>query len=441
MTVSKARALPVAALSAIGALSFVPSPASAQPAPAPVPALAPAHSFPLSSEERRALLALEIAARGSDRAAQDAALAQASAVARSDGARHALAHFQLEIGRARQDVAMTSQAVDALAGSSLATREELPSLLVNQALRAYYENQHGRAERLLSRAVELDPTNGALTADYAQLKSMIGGALIQGGRQQEAQTQFRESVTMFERAIQLQTAAGQAVPESWYKRGAAVAFDHNLAPQSVVFARLLVSTYPSPVNWRDALFLYSRAVPADPALSLDIMRLQRAARALSGERDYVGFAQALEQAQQPPTSAKLAGEMKAVLDEGVERGMLSASEPIVRQLNTANNRRATTQRAALAAARTQALAGTSGTAAREAGDAHFGFGMYGEAAELYAAALQKGGEDANLVNTRLGAALALAGRRPEAEVAFGAVTGPRADLAGFWLAWLARRPA
>ena len=56
------------------------------------------------------------------------------------------------------------------------------------------------------------------------------------------------------------------------------------------------------------------------------------------------------------------------------------------------------------------------------------------------AALQKGGEDANLVNTRLGAALALAGRRAEAEAAFRAVTGPRADLAGFWLAWLARRP-
>jgi len=41
----------------------------------------------------------------------------------------------------------------------------------------------------------------------------------------------------------------------------------------------------------------------------------------------------------------------------------------------------------------------------------------------------------------LGASLALAGRRPEAEAALHAVTGPRADLAGFWLAWLARRPA
>jgi hypothetical protein len=35
----------------------------------------------------------------------------------------------------------------------------------------------------------------------------------------------------------------------------------------------------------------------------------------------------------------------------------------------------------------------------------------------------------------------MAGRRPEAEAALRLVTGPRADLAGFWLLWLARRPA
>jgi Flp pilus assembly protein TadD len=90
--------------------------------------------------------------------------------------------------------------------------------------------------------------------------------------------------------------------------------------------------------------------------------------------------------------------------------------------------------------RTRGAAGT-GAQARAAADASFAFGQYGEAATLYQAALLKGGEDPNLVNTRLGAALALAGRRPEAELALRAVTGPRADLAGYWLVWLAHRPA
>jgi len=156
---------------------------------------------------------------------------------------------------------------------------------------------------------------------------------------------------------------------------------------------------------------------------------------LGGEHEYLAFARALSEAGLP-------GEAKAVLDEGTERGRIDATKPAISTLAAGINRRATTDRAALARQRTAALAAAgTGRSARAAGDAHYGFGMYAEAAELYRAALQKGGEDADLVNSRLGAALALAGRRAEAEAALQAVTGPRADLAGFWLTWLARRPA
>jgi tetratricopeptide (TPR) repeat protein len=98
-------------------------------------------------------------------------------------------------------------------------------------------------------------------------------------------------------------------------------------------------------------------------------------------------------------------------------------------------------RASLARAHTAALAAADGRAARRTADAFFGYGQYAEAAELYRAALQKGGEDAGLVNVRLGTALALAGRRTEAETAFRAVTGgDRAELARLWLLWLAQHP-
>ena len=61
--------------------------------------------------------------------------------------------------------------------------------------------------------------------------------------------------------------------------------------------------------------------------------------------------------------------------------------------------------------------------ARRTADAYYGYGQYAKAAALYRAALQKGGEDPNLVNLRLGIALAQAGNRAEAETAFRAVTG------------------
>jgi len=72
------------------------------------------------------------------------------------------------------------------------------------------------------------------------------------------------------------------------------------------------------------------------------------------------------------------------------------------------------------------------------GDAYYGYGEYGPAAELYRAALDKG-MDAGVANIRLGAALAMAGQRAPAEAAFRAVTGPRAELAQLWLLWLSRR--
>jgi Flp pilus assembly protein TadD len=62
-----------------------------------------------------------------------------------------------------------------------------------------------------------------------------------------------------------------------------------------------------------------------------------------------------------------------------------------------------------------------------------------KAAALYRAAIEKGSIDANVANTRLGIALARAGQRAEAEAAFRAVGGARADLANLWLVWLSQR--
>ena len=427
MSFSKA-ALAAFSLSCVGA-AVLASPAAAQPAQ---PALA-ARALQMTPDERRALIALERALAGPDINAQNAALAAARPIASSAGARYALGNYQIRMAQARGDARMLGEGVDAVVASGLATPDELPSMITNQAGRAYLAGEFQRAERLMQRAVELQPNNPTLLADLAQVRSQTAQSLVRGGRQNEAQEAYRDAVSLLTRAIEAQRATGQAAPESWYLRAVALANDSRQGPQAIALSRALVSTFPSPLHWRDALLTYRTYSAPDPALELDIRRLMRATEALAGERDYLEFAQALRAAN--PSEAK------AVLDEGVSRGMLDTSEASVRSVITAVTRPATTERNGLAAARTRALAAATGADARAAGDAHFGAGQYAEAAELYGAALQKGGEDPNLVNSRLGAALALAGRRPEAEAAFRSVTGPRADLAGFWLAWLSRRPA
>jgi hypothetical protein len=408
-------------------LAGITPPVSAQPA---------AHALSLGRDEQGAIAALQAAAAGPDRTAQDAALAAARAAARGADARYAVAYFQLEIGRARGDRQMFTAAVDALVDSGLSPPDELASLLANQAARAYSGGDMARTERLLARIVEVQPNNAEALADYGQFKSRVNSRAT-------AAADRTLAVQLFGRALAANQAAGRVSSESLHRRAVAVAFDGTrpplgltqLAPQAIGFARALVAAYPSQVNWRDSLLVYRDLAAADPALDLDIRRLQRATQSLAGERDYLDFAQVLDRAGFP-------GEANAAFDEGVSRGMLDSAKPAIAQAAAAINRRVAADRPALARLHVQgSAAAATAQQARAAADAHFAYGQYAEAAALYSAALLKGGEDPNLVNSRLGASLALAGRRPEAEAALRAVTGPRADLAGFWLVWLARRPA
>ena len=50
--------------------------------------------------------------------------------------------------------------------------------------------------------------------------------------------------------------------------------------------------------------------------------------------------------------------------------------------------------------------------------------------------MTKPGVDAEVINLHLGMALAKSGDKAGAAAAFNAVTGPRADIAKFWLTYL-----
>jgi len=388
-----------------------------------------ARPLQLSREERGALIALRLAAAGTDRAAQDNALAAARAAARGTDARYAVGSLAYQIARSRSDARAMDAAADEMLATNLPQGAELAGLLASQASRAYSANDLRRTDQILARMVEAAPNNPVVLADAGQFKARLGDRPA--------------AVALLQRALAAQRALGQPAPESWYQRALALAVDGRLVAQSATLGRELVVNYPSPANWRDAVLALragepprpggtaAAPPPADPALDLDIRRLARAAGALAGERDYLEFASAL-------TRAGLAGEAKSVLDEGVGRHMLDPNEPIVRQQLTPVTAAAARERAGLAALRTRAMAGDA-AALIAAGDAHFGNGQYLPAAELYSAALQRGAADPALVNSRLGATLALGGQRAAAEAALALVTGPRAGLAAYWRAWLARQ--
>lgn len=372
------------------------------------------HGYGLTKEERASIAPLQAAVTARNWPAASAALPTALAGAGSSEGRYVVGRYELELALATQNVALQSQAMDLIVGSGRATAAELPALLQNQAVLASAAGKRDRAESLYARVLELQPNNADALIDLARLKYDLRKAA--------------EAATLIDRAIALREASGQRPPESWYHYGLRVAVDNKLAPLGARMGRGLASAYPSPENWRDVLLAYADLHPGQ-ANSLDALRLMRASRALAGERDYLQLAEAAN-------NAGLAGEAKAVLDEGVSRRMVDPAKAAFKEVISSSGRKASADRAGLARREASAMAAVTGGEALAVGDLYYGYGDYAKAAALYAAARQKDGIDDGLAGTRLGAALALGGRRLEAETALRSVAGAQAELAALWLVWL-----
>jgi tetratricopeptide (TPR) repeat protein len=372
----------------------------------------------ITKEERAAIMPLQTAVTANDFTAAAAALPAAQAAAQGVDAKYVVASLKLKMGLGTNDTRLQAQAIDDMIASGGVQSEDLPKFYQNQGAFAAQSGDNAKAEASFAKLVELTPNDPEAVVMLAEAKYRL--------------KKNAEAVALVDRAISLKQAAGGPVLENWYKRGLKMAYDAQLGPQSIKISRELVSAYPSATNWRDALLIFRSLTNADRAMDLDILRLSRAAKALSGERDYYDMADTLNDGGLP-------GETKAVLDEGVAVKMVDPNKPAFKAMIASSARQVAADRASLAGLGKQAMAAKTGTAALHTADDYIGYGDYTNAIPLYRAALQKGSIDANLVNTHLGMALALAGQKAEAEAAFHAVTGPRAELAAYWLIWLSQR--
>ena len=402
-------------------------PAAQPPAAAPPAAAQPQRQYALSAPERSALApllaahsaALAAAAQGqpADWAAVAALLPAADAAAQGDDARYLVARVRLALGIHTNDAGVQAAALDALAASPATPADELPRFLNARAELAFAAQDFAAAERAYQRLLELAPGDQRVVGNLAVVRRRMGNSA--------------GAIETILQSIAAQEAASQRAEESLYRRARDIAYTAR-DRRAAELATRLARAYPTPANWRDAVNIYREIYRPGAALSLDTLRLARAVGGLERGEDYLAFAQLLDQAGLP-------GETRAVLDEGVARGAIRAGDGGVAQLLATANRRIAEDRTGLAGQIAEARAAASGRPARAAADALYGYGRYAEAAELYRAALTKSGEDRNLLNLRLGAALAMGGDRAAAEAAFRAVAGEPAELARLWLAWLAGR--
>ncbi len=412
----------VLALSLITAGAIVATPADAQRrkrGEAAAPAVDPnARVYNFSKAGRPAIAALQASVTAKDAAGIATNLAAAQAAATTPDDRYAIAQLQLRHALDTQNLAGQAVALNALAASGGATAAELPNIYRNIGALSYNAKDWAGASAAFERLIQIEPNNT--------------DALISLGELRVRRGQAAEGISLMERAIAAKTAAGQTAEENWYKRAVGLSTDAKLTPQALKLGREWLTAYPTTNNWRDALGNYRYLVPLDEAAELDHGRLQRAAGALQGERDYRRLAQIL-------IDRRFYGEAKSVLDEGVSKRIVDASKPEYKTLIATATSRAAADRPTIAASEGKALSNATGGVALNVADSYFGYGDYAKAASFYRTALTKTGVDANLINTRLGIALAMSGDKAGATTAFNAVTGPRQELARFWMLWLARR--
>ncbi len=398
---------------AIGMVAAPPAIAAKRPKPAAAPA--PELSVPF----RKALIEVQAAVKAANAADLQAKLAVAEPLATMPDEKYYLGIMRYELAKLTQNRALSRRAVNEMIASGSKLITNLPELNFNAGSAAYDAQDYADAIAKLGEADRLGWTDVNRLLLMAEANFKLG--------------RYADGLTVLERAAVSETAAGRAAPQPWYQRGVAMALKGKMPDQVAKWSRLLVKAYPNPANWRDALVLYRDSGRIDGQAQLDVFRLMRDTKSLAGERDFYEYAALCVERALP-------GEAKAMIEEGYASGAASRSSTAITSVLTNAAGKIAADQASVASDDRRARSSSTGVIAANTGNAYIAYGQYDKAVEMLQLALSKGGVDAEIVNTRLGIALARLGRKADARKAFSAVTGARAPIAQFWLLSLDATP-
>lgn len=404
--------LAATAAPALAQMGYQPTPAPPQTTAAQ-PSTGAEKGIKPSPQALKAIVDLQNAVKAGDAAAIAQKVAAAQAVAKTKEDRYLIAQFQLKAALAAKDNVATAAAVDAVAASGFLEPAKVAALYNGLGSAFYNEKKFDLAGSAFDKALAIDARN-------VETLKLLGETRLAQGRKSDA-------VANFQRVIQTMLAAGQKPEENVYKRALGVAYDASL-PVSVDLGRQWAAAYPSPDSWHNSIAIYRNMMKPDVEGTLALLRLLRAANALTGP-DYGLYATAA--AEQLNFV-----EAQSVLDEGLAAKKVSASDSLIRDTLAGLKTKPKPTDADLANAIKSAQ---SPIALVRIGDRYYGLGEYAKAADVYRQALAKPGADSAIANLHLGMALARAGDKAGATAALNAVAGPRAEVAKFWLMYLQSR--
>jgi hypothetical protein len=350
-----------------------------------------------------------------DLAAAKAMVPTISSAVQNDADKYTLGTALISLGSKLKDTALQKQGIEFALASGKADPAQAGLFHFFLGQSAYEAKNYTEARAQYQAAMQ---------AGYTQNDPRPAIAETYFGSNQAA-----EGLNYLSGLIKQEQAAGRKPPTNWLLRGLQVAYQAKLAPQAADYSTMLLHAEPSEKNWLAALQVIRATNPLDPQGQLDLLRLMRATGTLKERADFVEYVQAAD-------PRRMAGEVLAVLDEGVKAGAFTTSDQLyVENKATATSRIASDRKDAPALA-ADAKSAATGVTAQGAGDAFYSLGDYAQAAAMYQLALDKGVKDRDMILTRLGIAQVQQGQLDQAKAAFQQISGARAPVAKMWLAYI-----
>ncbi|KKW92579.1 hypothetical protein [Sphingobium chungbukense] len=383
----------------------------------------------VSPDVVKALQTAQQAAEKQDFAGAKAALADADSKAKSNDDKYQIGAIKLNTSITSKDAAMQSEALTQMLDSGLTPPEQagqFNAVAADQALQAKnYDLAITRAKAAAAAGYKAEAVNVTLAQAY------FGKAGTANPSVEPQRSLNQQGLAALKAAADATKAAGGQVPAQWYQIGVSRAATAKL-PEVTEWAKQAYQAAPNGENLRTLVRLFQQANPnISNRENLDVLRLMATSGGLVLAQDYLEYAEMA-------SKTGIYGEVKSAIDAGRSKGVLNASQggdlyqPAVAKIAG--------DKGSLGSAEADAKKAANGKIAAATADAYLGYGDYAKASAMFELAKQKGGVDADEINTRMGIAKALGGDNVSAKAAFQSVqAGSRKQIADLWLAYLATK--
>lgn len=383
----------------------------------------------LSPDVIKPLQAAQAATQKNDYAAAKVALAEAESKAKSNDDKYQIGAMKLNAAIAAQDTATQAEAITQMLDSGVAPPEQLGQLSAVSAEQAMQAKNYDLAIQRSQAGIQAGYKPDSLNAMLAQAYFAKAGSANPSA--EPARGLNQQGLAALKAGIDATKAAGGQVPAQWYQIGVSRAAAAKL-PEVSQWAALAYQAAPSGENLRTLIRLFQQGNPnISTRENLDVLRLMAVSGGLIVAGDFLEYGEMA-------SKTGIYGEVKTAIDSGRAKGVLKGTQG--GDLYQTATPKIAGDKSSLGSAEADARKAATGKIAAATADAYLGYGDYAKAASLLELAKQKGGVDADEVNTRLGIAKALGGDTASAKAAFQSVqAGTRKKIADLWLAYLATK--